>query len=189
MTHYKILTWQYLAHYRNKTHKEILMVCTRWLIFFFLATFLSLSLGTELTLPTGVSTILLECLDEHTSSDSPKTYSSPETFRDDDLGENFWVIFFSFIWCRKCVETVYNRKTSGLLWCDWLGLIFAINPCLTWNLSSNLMWIRSLCNLNPTLNLKYSLLIQVVYWEWPTNVCSVKFLPNFSAAVWANTVL
>ncbi|NXK63737.1 MEIKN protein, partial [Sylvietta virens] len=44
-----------------------------------------------ITLPTGVSTFLIDCLDEDsaadysTSSDSLKTYSSPETFRDDDL--------------------------------------------------------------------------------------------------------
>ncbi|NXC01964.1 MEIKN protein, partial [Orthonyx spaldingii] len=43
-----------------------------------------------ITLPTGVSTFLLECLDEDsaadysTTSDSLKSYSSPETFRDDD---------------------------------------------------------------------------------------------------------
>ncbi|NXU36095.1 MEIKN protein, partial [Drymodes brunneopygia] len=43
-----------------------------------------------ITLPTGVSTFLIECLDEasaadySTASDSLKTYSSPETFRDDD---------------------------------------------------------------------------------------------------------
>uniref|UniRef100_A0A8C9NB97 Meiotic kinetochore factor n=1 Tax=Serinus canaria TaxID=9135 RepID=A0A8C9NB97_SERCA len=46
--------------------------------------------STEITLPTGVSTFLIECLDEDsapdfsTASDSLKTYSSPETFRDDD---------------------------------------------------------------------------------------------------------
>ncbi|NXD28093.1 MEIKN protein, partial [Spelaeornis formosus] len=44
-----------------------------------------------ITLPTGVSTFLIECLDEDSASDystardSLKTYSSPETFRDDDL--------------------------------------------------------------------------------------------------------
>ncbi|NXO91242.1 MEIKN protein, partial [Certhia brachydactyla] len=44
-----------------------------------------------ITLPTGVSTFLIECLDEDsaaddsTASDSLKTYSSPETFRDDEL--------------------------------------------------------------------------------------------------------
>ncbi|NXP39887.1 MEIKN protein, partial [Leiothrix lutea] len=44
-----------------------------------------------ITLPTGVSTFLIECLDEDsaadfsTASDSLKTYSSPETFRNDDL--------------------------------------------------------------------------------------------------------
>ncbi|NWH29131.1 MEIKN protein, partial [Chloropsis hardwickii] len=44
-----------------------------------------------ITLPTGVSTFLIECLDEDsaadysTASDSLNTYSSPETFRDDDL--------------------------------------------------------------------------------------------------------
>ncbi|NWZ98437.1 MEIKN protein, partial [Nesospiza acunhae] len=43
-----------------------------------------------ITLPTGVSTFLIECLDEDSAadysaaSDSLKTYSSPETFRDDD---------------------------------------------------------------------------------------------------------
>ncbi|NXY58862.1 MEIKN protein, partial [Callaeas wilsoni] len=43
-----------------------------------------------ITLPTGVSTFLIECLDEDsaadssTASDSLKTYSSPEMFRDDD---------------------------------------------------------------------------------------------------------
>ncbi|NXJ29866.1 MEIKN protein, partial [Dicrurus megarhynchus] len=43
-----------------------------------------------ITLPTGVSTFLIECLDEDsaanysTTSDSLKSYSSPETFRDDD---------------------------------------------------------------------------------------------------------
>ncbi|XP_039557616.1 meiosis-specific kinetochore protein isoform X2 [Passer montanus] len=47
--------------------------------------------STEITLPTGVSTFLIECLDEDsaadysTASDSLETYSSPETFRDDDL--------------------------------------------------------------------------------------------------------
>ncbi|OWK60353.1 hypothetical protein RLOC_00007991 [Lonchura striata] len=47
--------------------------------------------STEITLPTGVSTFLIECLDEDSAanysaaSDSLKTYSSPETFRDDDL--------------------------------------------------------------------------------------------------------
>ncbi|NXP65429.1 MEIKN protein, partial [Chloropsis cyanopogon] len=44
-----------------------------------------------ITLPTGVSTFLIECLDEDsaadysTASNSLNTYSSPETFRDDDL--------------------------------------------------------------------------------------------------------
>ncbi|NXM47250.1 MEIKN protein, partial [Gymnorhina tibicen] len=43
-----------------------------------------------ITLPTGVSTFLIECLDEDsaadysTTSNSPKSYSSPEKFRDDD---------------------------------------------------------------------------------------------------------
>ncbi|NXT71290.1 MEIKN protein, partial [Chaetops frenatus] len=43
-----------------------------------------------MTLPTGVSTFLIECLDEDsaadysTASDSLETYSSPETFRDED---------------------------------------------------------------------------------------------------------
>ncbi|NXA84755.1 MEIKN protein, partial [Thryothorus ludovicianus] len=42
-----------------------------------------------ITLPTGVSTFLIDCLDDSaedfgTASDSLKTYSSPETFRDDD---------------------------------------------------------------------------------------------------------
>ncbi|NXD91075.1 MEIKN protein, partial [Chaetorhynchus papuensis] len=43
-----------------------------------------------ITLPTGVSTFLIECLDEDsaadysTTSNSLKSYSSPETFRDDD---------------------------------------------------------------------------------------------------------
>ncbi|NXO22748.1 MEIKN protein, partial [Cisticola juncidis] len=43
-----------------------------------------------ITLPTGVSTFLIECLDEDSAadysaaSDSLNTYSSPETFRDDD---------------------------------------------------------------------------------------------------------
>ncbi|NWV75997.1 MEIKN protein, partial [Dasyornis broadbenti] len=43
-----------------------------------------------MTLPTGVSTFLIECLDEdsaadfNTTSDSLKSYSSPETFRDDN---------------------------------------------------------------------------------------------------------
>ncbi|XP_056358503.1 meiosis-specific kinetochore protein isoform X2 [Oenanthe melanoleuca] len=53
----------------------------------------------EITLPTGVSTILMECLDKDsaadcsTASDSPKTYSSPETFRDDDLEKcNFYSV-------------------------------------------------------------------------------------------------
>ncbi|XP_054144184.1 meiosis-specific kinetochore protein [Melozone crissalis] len=47
--------------------------------------------STEITLPTGVSTFLIECLDEDsavdysTASNSLQTYSSPETFRDDDL--------------------------------------------------------------------------------------------------------
>ncbi|NWV04701.1 MEIKN protein, partial [Ptilonorhynchus violaceus] len=43
-----------------------------------------------MTLPTGVSTFLIECLDEdsaadyNTTTDSLKSYSSPETFRDGD---------------------------------------------------------------------------------------------------------
>ncbi|NWV68455.1 MEIKN protein, partial [Malurus elegans] len=43
-----------------------------------------------MTLPTGVSTFLIECLDENSASqynmtsDSLDSYSSPETFRDDD---------------------------------------------------------------------------------------------------------
>ncbi|NWR14732.1 MEIKN protein, partial [Emberiza fucata] len=52
-----------------------------------------------ITLPTGVSTFLIECLDEDsaadysTASDSLKTYSSPETFRDDDLEKcNFYSV-------------------------------------------------------------------------------------------------
>ncbi|KAI1234062.1 hypothetical protein IHE44_0003772 [Lamprotornis superbus] len=55
--------------------------------------------STEITLPTGVSTFLIECLDEDsdadysTASDSLKTYSSPETFRDDDLERcNFYSV-------------------------------------------------------------------------------------------------
>ncbi|NXD39345.1 MEIKN protein, partial [Copsychus sechellarum] len=54
-----------------------------------------------ITLPTGVSTILIECLDKDSAagyssaSDSPKTYSSPETFRDDDLEKcNFYSVDF-----------------------------------------------------------------------------------------------
>ncbi|KAM6251678.1 meiosis-specific kinetochore protein isoform 2-T2 [Porphyrio hochstetteri] len=46
--------------------------------------------GTEMTLPTGVSTILLECLDADSTAnyntganDSLSSWSSPETFRDD----------------------------------------------------------------------------------------------------------
>ncbi|NWS91229.1 MEIKN protein, partial [Toxostoma redivivum] len=52
-----------------------------------------------ITLPTGVSTFLIECLDEDsaadysTASESLKTYSSPETFRDDDLERcNFYSV-------------------------------------------------------------------------------------------------
>ncbi|NWQ99711.1 MEIKN protein, partial [Paradoxornis webbianus] len=52
-----------------------------------------------ITLPTGVSTFLIECLDEDSAadftaaSDSLKTYSSPETFRDDDLERcNFYSV-------------------------------------------------------------------------------------------------
>ncbi|NWT59378.1 MEIKN protein, partial [Erythrocercus mccallii] len=52
-----------------------------------------------ITLPTGVSTFLIECLDEDsaadysTASDSLKTYSSPEIFRDDDLERcNFYSV-------------------------------------------------------------------------------------------------
>ncbi|NWX59090.1 MEIKN protein, partial [Promerops cafer] len=52
-----------------------------------------------ITLPTGVSTFLIECLDEDsaadcsTASDSLQTYSSPETFRDDDLERcNFYSV-------------------------------------------------------------------------------------------------
>ncbi|XP_014108751.1 PREDICTED: meiosis-specific kinetochore protein isoform X2 [Pseudopodoces humilis] len=47
--------------------------------------------STEITLPTGVSTFLIDCLDEDsaadysTASNSLKTYSSPEAFRDDSL--------------------------------------------------------------------------------------------------------
>ncbi|NWZ15295.1 MEIKN protein, partial [Agelaius phoeniceus] len=52
-----------------------------------------------ITLPTGVSTFLIECLDEDSAadfsaaSDSLQTYSSPETFRDDDLERcNFYSV-------------------------------------------------------------------------------------------------
>ncbi|NWS32264.1 MEIKN protein, partial [Polioptila caerulea] len=51
-----------------------------------------------ITLPTGVSTFLIDCLDDSaedysTASDSLKTYSSPETFRDDDLERcNFYSV-------------------------------------------------------------------------------------------------
>ncbi|NXO35675.1 MEIKN protein, partial [Locustella ochotensis] len=52
-----------------------------------------------ITLPTGVSTFLIECLDEDSAadysiaSDSLKTYSSPETFRDDDMERcNFYSV-------------------------------------------------------------------------------------------------
>ncbi|NWT31926.1 MEIKN protein, partial [Cardinalis cardinalis] len=52
-----------------------------------------------ITLPTGVSTFLIECLDEDSAADystashSLKTYSSPETFRDDDLERcNFYSV-------------------------------------------------------------------------------------------------
>ncbi|XP_071299283.1 meiosis-specific kinetochore protein isoform X3 [Agelaius tricolor] len=55
--------------------------------------------STEITLPTGVSTFLIECLDEDSAadfsaaSDSLQTYSSPETFRDDDLERcNFYSV-------------------------------------------------------------------------------------------------
>ncbi|NXO81437.1 MEIKN protein, partial [Sitta europaea] len=55
-----------------------------------------------ITLPTGVSTFLIECLDEDSAadcsnaSDSLKTYSSPETFRDDDLERsNFYSLDLS----------------------------------------------------------------------------------------------
>lgn len=62
------------------------------------AAFLSLSLGTGMTLPTGVSTFLLECLDVDSTADyntaitaandSLSSLPSPETFRDDGSGEN-----------------------------------------------------------------------------------------------------
>ncbi|NXW75344.1 MEIKN protein, partial [Hirundo rustica] len=52
-----------------------------------------------ITLPTGVSTFLIECLDEDSAadysiaSDSLKTYSSPEAFRDNDLERcNFYSV-------------------------------------------------------------------------------------------------
>ncbi|XP_066185100.1 meiosis-specific kinetochore protein isoform X1 [Sylvia atricapilla] len=55
--------------------------------------------STEITLPTGVSTFLIECLDEDSAADysiandSLKTYSSPETFRDGDLERcNFYSV-------------------------------------------------------------------------------------------------
>ncbi|XP_068885187.1 meiosis-specific kinetochore protein isoform X9 [Aphelocoma coerulescens] len=54
--------------------------------------------STEITLPTGVSTFLIEYLDEDsavdysTTSNSLKSYSSPETFRDDDSGCNFYSV-------------------------------------------------------------------------------------------------
>ncbi|XP_039934533.1 LOW QUALITY PROTEIN: meiosis-specific kinetochore protein [Hirundo rustica] len=55
--------------------------------------------STEITLPTGVSTFLIECLDEDSAadysiaSDSLKTYSSPEAFRDNDLERcNFYSV-------------------------------------------------------------------------------------------------
>ncbi|XP_068061830.1 meiosis-specific kinetochore protein [Anomalospiza imberbis] len=55
--------------------------------------------STEITLPTGVSTFLIECLDEDSAADystannSLTTYSSPETFRNDDLERcNFYSV-------------------------------------------------------------------------------------------------
>ncbi|NXS28449.1 MEIKN protein, partial [Pomatostomus ruficeps] len=52
-----------------------------------------------ITLPTGVSTFLIECLDEDsaadlsTTNDSLKSYSSPEIFRDDDSERcNFYYV-------------------------------------------------------------------------------------------------
>lgn len=66
------------------------------------AAFLSLSLGTGMTLPTGVSTFLLECLDVDSmadyntaANDSLSSVPSPETFRDDGSGETS--AFSSFI--------------------------------------------------------------------------------------------
>lgn len=56
-----------------------------------------------MTLPTGVSTFLLECLDVDSTadynagtSDSLNSCPSPETFRDDGSGETsgfFWALF------------------------------------------------------------------------------------------------
>ncbi|NXK32493.1 MEIKN protein, partial [Piprites chloris] len=49
-----------------------------------------------MTLPTGVSTFLIECLDVESTadfnntSDNLQSYSSPETFRDDDSESNFY---------------------------------------------------------------------------------------------------
>lgn len=128
-----------------------------------------------MTLPTGVSTFLIECLDEDsaadysTAIDSLKTYSSPETFRDDDFGESFGWLFSVLFENVRRLSSIERLAAS-------LGVTHQVTFLLNMEsvyLPSNLLWIMSLCNLNPTWNLKYSLLTQAVYWEWPTNVCSI----------------
>lgn len=84
--------------------KEVIMVCTRSGILFFLP----LSPDTGMTLPTGVSTFLLECLDTDSTEDyntgaseSLSSCPSPETFRDDEgLGETS-VFFLNCLMPKK----------------------------------------------------------------------------------------
>ncbi|XP_067160832.1 meiosis-specific kinetochore protein [Apteryx mantelli] len=66
--------------------------------------------STELTLPTGVSTFLLECLDVDStadyntgSNDSMNNWSSPETFRDEDISDR------SNLFSEDCVK--YKNST------------------------------------------------------------------------------
>lgn len=89
------------------------------------------------------------------------------------------------------LSTIERLVASLAVTCQVRSLLSA-NLCWTWGLciwQPNPESIRSWCNLNCSVNLKYLLLAEAVYWGWPTNLHWVKFLPDFSVAVWAKTVL
>lgn len=105
MSQYKKVTCQ--CHYRNETY----LSKSWWFVqdgtcSFFDSSLFCLSLGTGMTLPTGVTTYLLECLDVDSTvdcntggSDNLNSCPSPEIFRDDYSGETSGSL--SFLSCRK----------------------------------------------------------------------------------------
>lgn len=118
-----------LKHALLKAEKKwSVCVCLRWYSFLEAAFFASLSPGTGMTLPTGVSAFLLECLDADSSAygdtvatDTTESFPSPETLRDEECsGEAL------FVWCWR-TEAVWTRRASSLCWCDSLGQIFAVS--------------------------------------------------------------